>query len=392
MSDYPTIPAPIRALMQRPPVLKGELVQKYNDLLAGLVSQVEPGDIIEWLWVLSFLDHAWDVLRIRQFKVVLIDLQHLKALSAVVMKTEPFYEYSNKGLAQETMNWWADPTNFAKKHIDPLSVPATAAVQIRESSDALDRRLERAERRCDTIMQQLEYRREVFANRARRAADSILNAPTAQIPSLELPDAGAPMAPLDQMAPDQIAADDIATAPTSPTAEAGEPRSQDTSAENSQSKSLELADQTKLHQIPADQVAIEPISYAAEAGVPSFEETSAEMGPADQTTPALKTADARSRRHRLKSASMRRAQRRHPAMFWMRSMRPKGKEAPRRVIISAPHCGQQTQCRFQHRTAYGLRQATGQPQCHEARSVSKYRVPAGCRQRDRDLGAGDYRC
>ena len=134
MSDYPTIPAPIRALMQRPPVLKGESVQKYNDLLAGLVSQVEPGDIIEWLWVLSFLDHAWDVLRIRQFKVVLIDLQHLKALSAVVMKTEPFYEYSNKGLAQETMNWWADPTNFAKKHIDPLSVPATAAVQIRESS------------------------------------------------------------------------------------------------------------------------------------------------------------------------------------------------------------------------------------------------------------------
>jgi hypothetical protein len=291
MSNSRAIPAPILALMQNPPLLKGESAQQYNDLLGALVSQVEPVDVIEWLWVLGFVDRAWDVLRIRQFKVVLIDLQHLKALSAVVMKTEPFYEYSNTSLAQETVNWLADPTKFAKKRIDPRSVPATASVQIRESLDALDKRLERAERRCDTIMQQLEFRREVFAHRARRAADSILNAPTAQIASPESPDAAPPMVPVDQMAPDQIAADEIATVPTSPAAEAGESSSRDNGAENSQSTSSESADQTTPHQTPADQVAVEPISSAAEAGVPSLAETSAEIEPAAQTAPTPIAAD-----------------------------------------------------------------------------------------------------
>jgi hypothetical protein len=270
--------------MQNPPLLKSESAQQYNDLLGALVSQVEPGDIIEWLWILSFIDHAWDVLRIRQFKVVLIDLQHLKALSAVVMKAEPFYAYNNKELAQDTVNWLADPTHFAKKRIDPLAVPATAAVQIRDSLDALDKRLDRAERRCDTIMQQLEYRREVFAHRARRAADNILNAPTAQIPSLESSDAAPPIAPVDQIAPDQIGADEVATAPTSSAAETGEPSSQD-NAENSQSTSPESADQMTTDQMPSDQVAIELISSAAESGVAGLEETSAESEPTDQTAP-----------------------------------------------------------------------------------------------------------
>jgi hypothetical protein len=290
MSRPRAIPAPILALMQKPPLLKGESAQQYNDLMGALVSQVEPADIFEWLWVLSFLDHTWDVLRIRRFKVVLIDLQNIKALSAVIMKTEPFYVYATKDLAQETVNWLADPANFAKKRIDPLSVPATAAIQIRESLDALDKRLERAERRCDTVIQLLEYRREVFAHRARRAADDILNAPTAQIPTLESPDAASPIAPVDQMAPDQTTADEVATAPILSAAEAGEPSTQVNAAENCPTSSAS-ADQTTLHQIPADQVAIEPISSAAEAGAPSLEETSAEMEPADQTMPAPIAAD-----------------------------------------------------------------------------------------------------
>ena len=83
-------------------------------------------------------------------------------------------------LSRQKSRWLADPAVFAKHDIDPLSVPATAAVQIKENLEALDKRLERAERRCDTIIQQLEYRREVFAHRARQAAGNILKAVTVQ--------------------------------------------------------------------------------------------------------------------------------------------------------------------------------------------------------------------
>ena len=81
-----------------------------------------------------------------------------------------------------------DPANFAKHGIDPLSVPAMAAVQLQDELEALYKRLQQAERRCDAIMQQLEYRREVFAHRARRAAEELRKDPgfAAAVPTPEL--------------------------------------------------------------------------------------------------------------------------------------------------------------------------------------------------------------
>jgi hypothetical protein len=278
MSESCAIPAPILALMQKPPLLKGESVQQYNELLGELVSQVAPVDIVEWLWVLNFLDSAWDVLRIRRFKAVLIDLQYIPALRAVLVNRCAINEkYTPVGLAKAEALWLADPTLFAKNGIDPLSVPATAAIQIRKSLEALDKRMERAERRCDSIMQQLEYRREVFAHRARRAADNILNAQTAQIPSLPSSETAPPLAPIDQTTPNQIPADEVAMAPTSSAAEAGVPGSGKTSAEISQPTSSQPADQTTPNQIPADEVAIVPTSPAVAAAVPSSEATPANI-------------------------------------------------------------------------------------------------------------------
>ena len=45
MLEDHAIPPEILALMQKPPLLKGESVQQYNDLLGILVSQVAPADL-----------------------------------------------------------------------------------------------------------------------------------------------------------------------------------------------------------------------------------------------------------------------------------------------------------------------------------------------------------
>jgi hypothetical protein len=143
--------------------------------------------------------------------------------------------YTPAGLAQAEALWLADPTHFAKHDIDPLSVPATAVVQIRKNLEALNKMLERAERRCDTIMQQLEYRREVFAHRARRAADTFLSAKTEQVPSLPSADIVPALAPPDQTTLNQMPADEVTVMPRLSAAEAGAPSSEQTSAETSKS-------------------------------------------------------------------------------------------------------------------------------------------------------------
>ena len=184
----------------------------------------------------------------------------------VIRKTLPIGQaYTPSGLEQAESRWLADLAVFAKHDIDPLSVPATAAVQIKENLEALDRRLERAERRCDTIIQQLEYRREVFAHRARQAAGNILKAVTVQAPC-----------PTDQTTPDEILAEEVTIVPTTPEGEANVPSSEVTSAETAESTSPESAEQTTLDQIPSDEVTIVPATSAVETSPPDSEETSGE--------------------------------------------------------------------------------------------------------------------
>lgn len=234
--DHAMPPPEILALIQQPPLLKGESVQQYNALFEVLVCQVAPVDLIEWLWVLNYLDCAWEILRVRRFKSILIDLQQKQALQAVILKTLPSDRgHTPSSLAQAEALWSADPTQFANRSIDPLSVPAMAVVQIKQNLEALNKMLERAERRCDTIMQQLEYRREVFAHRARRAADNILNAKTEHVQSLSSAKTAPALAATSPMTPNQIPADEVAVVPT--LAEASAPSSEETSADNFKSTS-----------------------------------------------------------------------------------------------------------------------------------------------------------
>ena len=268
------IPPEILWLMLKPPLLKGESPQQYNVLFEGLVTQVAPVDLIEWLWVVNYLDCAWELFRVRRFRSVLIDLQQKRALEAVILKTAKFDgRHSPASLAQAETLWSADSTHFTKHGIDPLVVPAMAMVQIKKNLEALDKTLERAERRCDTIMQQLEYRREVFAHRARRAADNLLDARIQHAPNLPSTDTAPALAPPNQMTSNQMPADQIPIVPESSAAEAGVP--QERSAETSESTTLS-ADQTTPNQIPPDEVTVVPTPSAAETVAPSSEETSAE--------------------------------------------------------------------------------------------------------------------
>lgn len=134
------IPPAILTLIQKPPLLKGESLQEYNDLLAALVCDIAPTDIPEYLWVLEFADCVWEIRRDLSYRAKLIDWS---------------IDQMSSGYSKE-------------------AGPAMSLVRAAPKVEVIDKILDRLRRRSDIILQQLEGRREVFAARARRAAEKAL--------------------------------------------------------------------------------------------------------------------------------------------------------------------------------------------------------------------------
>lgn len=147
------LPPAILPLMAKPPLLKGESLQEYNDLLAALVCDIAPTDIPEHLWVLEFTDCSWEIRRILSYRAKLIDW-HIAEMSS--------------GYPRE-------------------AGPAMSLVRAAPKVEVIDKILDRLRRRSDMILQQLEGRREVFAARAHRVAERILKETERPLPRVGAP-------------------------------------------------------------------------------------------------------------------------------------------------------------------------------------------------------------
>ena len=169
--------------MKKPPLVKGESAKEYYEFFEEVIAATQPEDMIDWLWTVRFTNGSWSVLRLSRWRAALLNGRYKLALYGVIRQTKlpvagvvqrVVSERSEREAEQEIEQWLADPTQFAKHQVDPDLVPARALIQIAEHIEKLDRMIERAERNCDRIVQQLEVRRAVFASRARGAAVKIL--------------------------------------------------------------------------------------------------------------------------------------------------------------------------------------------------------------------------
>jgi hypothetical protein len=52
-----------QALFGYPPLLRGEDIGLYNELMGQFAKIVEPKDLIEWWWVKDITDHSWEIRR-----------------------------------------------------------------------------------------------------------------------------------------------------------------------------------------------------------------------------------------------------------------------------------------------------------------------------------------
>ena len=67
-TSQPLIPAHIAEIFGPPPVIQKKHVPFYDRLLAGLVTELEPSSMLEWLAVKELADLSWEILQMSQFR------------------------------------------------------------------------------------------------------------------------------------------------------------------------------------------------------------------------------------------------------------------------------------------------------------------------------------
>ncbi len=159
------MPVALKILVRNPPLLNGESKEEYYALLAEMIGHMDPSDPAEFIWVINFTNWSWEVARNSNARAVLINAQIWPALSQL-RNTYPrqLGEIDGRWLVQNFR------TELPKHGINPDIVISSAVVLASRQLEYIDNTIDALQRRCDTILQLLEGRRDVFAARARQSA------------------------------------------------------------------------------------------------------------------------------------------------------------------------------------------------------------------------------
>ena len=132
------IPPQVLAQIENAPLLKGEAPQDYYDMFNGVAADIKPADMLEWLWVIQFVECVWELLRNRRYRALLLDLQRNEALCYIIHKVSNFREkryISN----DDCKRWKNDPSEFREHDVDPNSVAAVAMLQSTGNLEMIDK-------------------------------------------------------------------------------------------------------------------------------------------------------------------------------------------------------------------------------------------------------------
>ena len=122
------VPTSIESLWGTPELLYGEEAGAYKALWLDVARDIEPSDVIEWLWINDILELTWEIRRLRRFKTQLMQRNFEVGIN----------DYLAEGL-----------TSYQK--LDVLEA--------------------RSEARRNSVLHEIEGRRAMLATRIRNASD-----------------------------------------------------------------------------------------------------------------------------------------------------------------------------------------------------------------------------
>lgn len=182
------IPEHIQCIFGPPPLIRGESSQDYHRLLAEIAASVAPTNIIEWIYVKDIVDLTWEIIRYRRAKSEVIELELPFAAApfmqrvttgespASLVATQNDYEEGQRLIIDAMIERPFEKTEAAsvlKEHgLALTSLSSAALVSKLAMIEAIDRLITRAEKRRDTVLQEIERRQSVFGSALRNAAKS----------------------------------------------------------------------------------------------------------------------------------------------------------------------------------------------------------------------------
>ncbi len=153
------VPRDILALIRKPPLLKGESLDDYLDLLAGVFEDLGPRDRPEYFWAVRYTDCSWEIIRIRNMRSLIVDHWGQQGRVALVHDHVPGAVAAIDSHLSSLYPQGMNPDVIAARSM----ILADANKQLAYFDNAI----ERLQKRCDAILQIFEGRREIFLHRER---------------------------------------------------------------------------------------------------------------------------------------------------------------------------------------------------------------------------------
>ena len=154
-------PDEVRALFGDPPLLRGEDVGLYNELMGQFAKIVEPTDMIEWWWVKDITDHTWEIRRLRRFKALFVEVAQ-----DLMLQTADLF-----GGTQKRM-----PVRDSEKSL------AEGLMYRINQYKSVDNLIASAELRRAHTLREIERRREYLARLVRKASDEAIDGEFTALP------------------------------------------------------------------------------------------------------------------------------------------------------------------------------------------------------------------
>ena len=189
--------ADVRELLGPAWIIEGEDPERYEQLLARVAEAIGPIDFIDWLLVKDVVAHTWEIQRSRRHRETVIRMGRLKALQEILDQAMPRAEHSFGRASEITglaTKWLNGESNAAKRvsgmlhgsgfSIEDVAVHAITVMAV--ELERIDLQVERNESRRDSLLRQIERRREGWAKRVQRATEDIVEAEFREVPARDL--------------------------------------------------------------------------------------------------------------------------------------------------------------------------------------------------------------
>jgi len=152
----------------KPPVLSNENLADYWKLARSLRFAIKPRTFVERIWLRDVTDLTWESLRLRTFKIKIIELGRIQTIPVVC-----------KLLIDDNSFWGlSDPERqksyetFVEKN--DVLITAEGFVARLPTLECIERMLASVENRRNVVFREIEFHRELVSMRVRKISDEFI--------------------------------------------------------------------------------------------------------------------------------------------------------------------------------------------------------------------------